>query len=290
MAVPSVYLNGELFDQGRMSLEQIVGKLDAGSAERAAARIDAKDPFDVLVVGGGPAGAAAAVYAARKGIRTGVVAERFGGQVLDTMAIENFISVPYTEGPKLATALEQHVKDYEVDVMDLQKASRLVPADRAGRPGDRRARERGVAAGPGRRRVDRCPVAPHRRAGRGRVPQQGRHLLPALRRAPVQGQAGRGDRRRQLRRRGRHRPGRRGRPRHADRVRRRRCGPTTCCSASCAAWPTSTCWSARAPPRCSATARRSSASPTRTAPAATCAGSTSTASSCRSACCPTPSG
>src|SRR5918998_1614685 len=132
MAVPSVFLNGEPFDQGRMSLEQIVGKLDAGSAQRAAARIDAKDPFDVLVVGGGPAGAAAAVYAARKGIRTGVVAERFGGQVLDTMAIENFISVPYTEGPKLATALEQHVKDYEVDVMDLQKASRLVPA---GQPG-----------------------------------------------------------------------------------------------------------------------------------------------------------
>ena len=132
LAVPSVFLNGEEFDQGRMSLEQIVGKLDEGSAERDAARIDAKEPFDVLVVGGGPAGASAAIYAARKGIRTGVVAERFGGQVLDTMSIENFISVPYTEGPKLATALEQHVKDYEVDVMDLQKAARLLPAAEPG--------------------------------------------------------------------------------------------------------------------------------------------------------------
>ena len=132
MAVPSIFLNGEPFDQGRMTLEQIVAKLDAGGAERAAAAIDARDPFDVLVVGGGPAGASAAVYAARKGIRTGVLSERFGGQVLDTMAIENFISVPYTEGPKLASALEQHVREYDVDVMDLQRASRLVPADEPG--------------------------------------------------------------------------------------------------------------------------------------------------------------
>ena len=128
MAVPTVFANGELFESGRMSLEQIVAKLDTGSAARDAAKIDAKDPFDVLVVGGGPAGAAAAIYAARKGIRTGVVAERFGGQVLDTMAIENFISVPYTEGPKLAAALEQHVREYEADVMNLQRATRLVPA------------------------------------------------------------------------------------------------------------------------------------------------------------------
>jgi alkyl hydroperoxide reductase subunit F len=132
MAVPSVFLDGEPFEQGRMSLEEILAKLDTSGAERAAAEIDAKDPFDVLVVGGGPAGAAAAVYAARKGIRTGVVAERFGGQVLDTMAIENFISVPRTEGPKLASALEEHVRDYEVDVMKLQRATRLVPATEPG--------------------------------------------------------------------------------------------------------------------------------------------------------------
>jgi NADH-dependent peroxiredoxin subunit F len=132
MAVPTVFLNGELFDSGRMTLEQIVAKLDTGAAARRAAAIDAKDPFDVLVVGGGPAGASAAIYAARKGIRTGVVAERFGGQVLDTMGIENLVSVPYTEGPKLAAALEQHVKEYDVEVMDLQRAHRLVPAEAPG--------------------------------------------------------------------------------------------------------------------------------------------------------------
>ncbi|HJW05899.1 MAG TPA: alkyl hydroperoxide reductase subunit F [Rhodanobacter sp.] len=131
MSVPTVYLNGEVFDQGRMSLEQILAKLDTGASAREAEKIKAKDAFDVLVVGGGPAGAAAAIYAARKGIRTGVAAERFGGQVLDTMAIENFISVPYTEGPKLAAALEQHVRDYDVDVMNLQRAETLVPASDA---------------------------------------------------------------------------------------------------------------------------------------------------------------
>ncbi|MCW1428902.1 alkyl hydroperoxide reductase subunit F [Novosphingobium sp. JCM 18896] len=128
MAVPMVFLNGEVFGQGRMDLAQIMAKLDTGAVARAAEKIAGKEPFDVLVVGGGPAGAAAAIYAARKGIRTGVAAERFGGQVLDTLAIENFISVSHTEGPKLAAALEQHVKDYEVDVMNLQKATQLIPA------------------------------------------------------------------------------------------------------------------------------------------------------------------
>ena len=128
MAVPTVFLNGELFGSGRMNLEQIVGKLDTGSAERTAAAITEKDPFDVLVVGGGPAGATAAIYASRKGIRTGVLAERFGGQVLDTMAIENFSSVPYTEGPKFAAELENHVRQYDVDIMNVQKAAKLTPA------------------------------------------------------------------------------------------------------------------------------------------------------------------
>ncbi|MBC2640398.1 MULTISPECIES: alkyl hydroperoxide reductase subunit F [unclassified Rhodococcus (in: high G+C Gram-positive bacteria)] len=128
MAVPTVFLNGELFGSGRMSLEEIIGKLDVGSADRAAAAIAEKEPFDVLVVGGGPSGAAAAVYAARKGIRTGIAAERFGGQVLDTMAIENFISVPYTEGPQFGSALENHVRQYGVDIMNTQRAAKLVPA------------------------------------------------------------------------------------------------------------------------------------------------------------------
>jgi len=128
MAVPTVFLNGSEFGQGRMTVEEIVARLDTGAAAKDAERIGAKDAFDVLVVGGGPAGSAAAIYAARKGIRTGVVAERFGGQVLDTLAIENFISVKETEGPKLAMALEQHVKQYDVDVMNLQRASQLIPA------------------------------------------------------------------------------------------------------------------------------------------------------------------
>ncbi|WP_425330395.1 alkyl hydroperoxide reductase subunit F [Trujillonella humicola] len=129
LAVPTVFVDGEVFDQGRMTLEQILGKLDASSTERAAEAIEGKDPFDVLVVGAGPAGFSAGIYAARKGIRTGVVGERLGGQVLDTMAIENLISVPYTEGPKLAAALEQHAAEYEIDVMGLQRAAKLVPAD-----------------------------------------------------------------------------------------------------------------------------------------------------------------
>ncbi|WP_447734188.1 alkyl hydroperoxide reductase subunit F [Rhodanobacter soli] len=132
MSVPTVYLNGEVFDQGRMSLEQILAKIDTGSSAREAEKIKAKDAFDVLVVGGGPAGAAAAIYAARKGIRTGVAAERFGGQVLDTMSIENFISVTATDGPKMGMALEQHVKEYDVDVMNLQRAEKLVPASGPG--------------------------------------------------------------------------------------------------------------------------------------------------------------
>ncbi|MBL8645647.1 alkyl hydroperoxide reductase subunit F [Sphingosinicella xenopeptidilytica] len=128
MAVPTVFLNGEPFASGRMELEQIVAKIDTGAAARAAEKIKGKAPFDVLVVGGGPGGAAAAIYAARKGIRVGVAAERFGGQVLDTMGIENFISVQHTEGPKLAAQLEQHVKEYDVDIMNLQKAEKLIPA------------------------------------------------------------------------------------------------------------------------------------------------------------------
>ncbi|MDB5768364.1 MAG: ahpF [Collimonas fungivorans] len=127
MAVPTTYLNGEVFGQGRTSVEEILAKLDTGAGARKAVELSAKAPYDVLIVGGGPAGAAAAIYAARKGIRTGVVSERFGGQVLDTLAIENFVSVKETEGPKFATALEQHVKSYEVDIMNVQLASELVP-------------------------------------------------------------------------------------------------------------------------------------------------------------------
>ncbi len=129
MAVPAVYLNGQPFAQGRMELKEIVAKLDSSAAARQAAVLSAKAPFDVLVVGGGPAGAAAAIYAARKGIRTGIAAERIGGQLLDTVGIENFISVTETNGHTLATSLEQHVANYDVDVMNLQRARALAPGD-----------------------------------------------------------------------------------------------------------------------------------------------------------------
>ena len=130
MAVPTVYLNGEVFGQGRMSLPEIIGKLDTGAIKREAEKISQRDPYDVLIIGGGPAGASASIYASRKGIRTGIVAERFGGQVMDTLAIENFISVKETEGPKLVAALEEHVKEYEVDVMKLQRATKLRQKDK----------------------------------------------------------------------------------------------------------------------------------------------------------------
>ncbi len=125
MSVPSIFLNGEVFGSGRMGAEEILAKIDTGAAARAADAVSAQAPFDVLVVGGGPAGAAAAIYAARKGIRTGIVADRFGGQVLDTMSIENFISVTHTEGPKLARAMETHVRDYDAEIMSGQQAVKL---------------------------------------------------------------------------------------------------------------------------------------------------------------------
>jgi NADH-dependent peroxiredoxin subunit F len=132
MAVPMVFLNGKVFGSGRMDVEEIVAKLDVGAASREAAKLNAKDPFDVLIVGGGPAGAAAAVYAARKGIRVGIAAERMGGQVNDTMGIENYISVLETDGPKFAAALEAQVRHYEVDIMNLQRAEKLIPAAEEG--------------------------------------------------------------------------------------------------------------------------------------------------------------
>jgi NADH-dependent peroxiredoxin subunit F len=132
MAVPMVFLNGTMFHSGRIELADILAKIDTGAAARDAAKLGAKDAFDMLIVGGGPAGAAAAVYAARKGIRTGVVAERFGGQTLDTMGIENFISVQETQGPTFAAAMEQQVRSYGVDIMNSQRVTAIEPAPKPG--------------------------------------------------------------------------------------------------------------------------------------------------------------
>lgn len=125
LAVPAVYLNGEPFSQGALSLTDILNKVDSKGAQRQAESLSKKEKFDVLVIGGGPAGASAAIYSARKGLNTGIVADRFGGQVADTLAIENFISIKATEGPKLVAQLEEHVKEYDVDVMHNQRAAKL---------------------------------------------------------------------------------------------------------------------------------------------------------------------
>jgi alkyl hydroperoxide reductase subunit F len=129
MAVPAVYLNGQPFGQGRMGVEEILAKVDTGAVQREAARLADQAAYDVLIVGGGPAAAAAAVYAARKGIRTGIVADRFGGQTLDTLGIDNFISVPHTQGPTFAAALEQHVRGHDVDIMTSQRATALTAGE-----------------------------------------------------------------------------------------------------------------------------------------------------------------
>jgi alkyl hydroperoxide reductase subunit F len=132
MAVPMVFADGKVFGSGRMTIEEIVARLDTGAATREAAELDSRPPYDVLIVGGGPAGAAAAVYAARKGIRVGIAAEQFGGQVNDTLGIENYISVLETDGPKFAAALESHARAYGTEIMNRQRAQALVPAAEPG--------------------------------------------------------------------------------------------------------------------------------------------------------------
>ena len=132
LSVPAVYLNGQAFGQGRMTISEILNKVDSNASARQAAVINNKEAFDLLVIGGGPAGAASAIYSARKGIRTGIVADRFGGQVQDTMAIENFISVSATQGPKLVASLEAHVKDYDVDIMNDQRVKKIIESEEEG--------------------------------------------------------------------------------------------------------------------------------------------------------------
>ena len=130
MAVPSIYLNGEFFGSGRMGLSEILAKLDHSLPAEQAIGLSKREAYDLLVIGGGPAGVSAAIYAARKGIRTGLVADRLGGQLNDTMAIENFISLPLTDGPKLSSALEHHLKTYDIDLITMQRVKKLRPTDK----------------------------------------------------------------------------------------------------------------------------------------------------------------
>ncbi|AWW75843.1 alkyl hydroperoxide reductase subunit F [Erythrobacter sp. KY5] len=132
LAVPATFLNGESFFNGKMELAEILSKLDSGADAKAAEKLSAKDPFEVLVIGGGPAGAASAIYTARKGFRTGIAAERFGGQLQDTLGIENLPGTSYTEGPKLSDDLKKQVAENEIDMMDLARATELKPATEAG--------------------------------------------------------------------------------------------------------------------------------------------------------------
>lgn len=125
LATPTVYLNGELFGQGRMEASRILEGIDPTAGAAAEAALGDREPYGALVVGQGPAGVAAAIYLARKGIRTGLLGDRFGGQVNDTLAIENLISVPHTEGPKLAADLRAHASQYDIDVIDGVTASDL---------------------------------------------------------------------------------------------------------------------------------------------------------------------
>jgi alkyl hydroperoxide reductase subunit F len=199
MSVPSIYLNGELFGQGRMNLEEILAKIDTSAGDRQAEKTQRQRSFRCAGGRWWPSRFRAAIYAARKGIRTGVAAERFGGQVLDTMAIENFISVQHTEGPKLAVALEEHVKQYEVDIMNLQRGRQLIPG-KDGELHQVRFASGASLKGQDRDSGDRRALARNERAGRAAIPQQGRSVLPALRWSAVQGQACLGDRRWQLRR------------------------------------------------------------------------------------------
>ena len=220
MAVPTVYLNGQPFGSGRMEIGEILAKVDTGSAARDAAKLATKDVFDVLIVGGGPAGAAAAVYAARKGIRTGIVAERFGGQTLDTLGIENYISVLETQGPKFAAALEAHARHYDVDIMNGQRVEKLEPSLQPGgtttitlaNGAQLQGRTVILSTGARWRNVNVPGEAEYRNKGVAYCPHCDGPLF--------KGKTRRGDRRRQLRRRGGHRPGRRGGACHADRVRR----------------------------------------------------------------------
>jgi len=127
--VPTVLAGDTLLHVGKADLAQLLDKLEAHFGAQALAPTEVR-AYDVTVVGGGPAGVAAAIYTARKGLRTAIVAERIGGQVNETKGIENLISIPYTEGPQLAANLSKHLEAYPIDVLEHRRVETIVKSRR----------------------------------------------------------------------------------------------------------------------------------------------------------------
>jgi alkyl hydroperoxide reductase subunit F len=117
-AVPTVYANGKQLHVGRSSLGELLGKLEEQLGTEYTPELQQKKEYDVIVAGGGPAGVSAAVYSARKGFSVAIVAEKIGGQVTETVSIENMISVPKTSGAELSGNLMKHLHDYPIDILE----------------------------------------------------------------------------------------------------------------------------------------------------------------------------
>ena len=127
--VPAVYVGDELIHSGRGALADLLAKLEAKFADQDAAQVVRElGHFDVAVIGGGPAGASAAIYSARKGLKTVMIAERLGGQLQETKGIENLISVVYTEGPKLSANFEEHMRAYPIQILEHRRV-RMISND-----------------------------------------------------------------------------------------------------------------------------------------------------------------
>lgn len=128
-AVPSVYIGDETLHIGRSNLGELLDKLEEKAGTNFEVVTQEARNFDVVIVGGGPAGIASAIYSARKGFSVAVVAEVVGGQVTETMDIENLISVVKTTGSELTVELKKHVADYQIEVMENRRVDKIEIVD-----------------------------------------------------------------------------------------------------------------------------------------------------------------